>query len=79
MDYTPIGIGRVLAAFGLTIAVGLMPIIAIVLNHNPFGVGDGYGGLALGIGSAVVTAVLVGLIWLAVTFGRRLVGRPSRA
>jgi hypothetical protein len=79
MDYTPIGIGRVLAAFALTVVVGLMPIVAIVLNRNPFSVSDSYGWLVLGLGSIAAAMTLVGLTWRAVVFGRRVVGRPSRA
>lgn len=84
MDYTPISIGRVLVAFALTAAVGLVPVLAIVLHSNqsvlgPFSVGDGYGGLVLGLGSIALAVTLIGLAWLAVAFGRRVVRRPSRA
>lgn len=84
MDHTPISFGRVLVAFALTAAVGLVPVLAIVLNNNPsvlgpFGVGDGYGGLVLGLGSIALAVALIGLAWLAVAFGRRVVRRPSRA
>lgn len=84
MDHTPISFGRVLVAFALTAAVGLVPVLAIVLNNNPsvlgpFGVSDGYGGLVLGLGSIALAVALIGLAWLAVAFGRRVVRRPSRA
>jgi len=79
MDYTPISVGRVLAAFGLTVIVGAMPVLAIVLNHNPLSDDGGYGVLVLGFGSIAVAIALIGLTWLAVAFGRRVVRRPSRA
>jgi hypothetical protein len=84
MDYTPISAGRVLAAFALTVIVGVMPVLAIVLKDNsstlgPLGVIEGYGGLVLGLGSIALAMALIGLTWLAVAFGRRVVRRPSRA
>lgn len=79
MDYTPISVGRVLTAFGLTIVVGVLPIFAVGLSRGPFSESDRYGGLMLVLGSIVVAMTLIGLSWLAVSFGRRVGRRPSRA
>lgn len=79
MDYTPIGFGRVLAAFGLTVVVGLVPVFAIALHRNPFSTMDRYGGLVLGLGSIAVAVTLIGFLWLTAASGRRVVRRPSRA
>lgn len=79
MDYTPIGVGRVLAAFALTVVVGLMPVVVIVLQRNPFSVSNGYGWLVLGLGTIAVAIALTGLVWRAVVLWRRVVGQPSRA
>lgn len=79
MDYTPISAGRVLAGFALTLIVGVAPMLAVVLNHSPVSVSGGYGGLVLGLGSIAIALTLIGLSWLTVALGRRVVGRPSRA
>lgn len=81
MDYTPIGVGRVLVAFALTIVVAVLPVVAILINNTPATVStpDGYGGWVLGLGSVVFAAALFGLSRLAVATKRRAVGRPSRA
>lgn len=78
MDYSPISAGRVFTAFALTLIVGVAPLLAILLNRNQITIGDGYGGLVLGLGSIVVALTLMSLSWLAVVLGRRVVGRPSR-
>ena len=80
MDYTPIGLGRVLAAFALTIVVALAPVLAVVINHGPATINTpgGYGGLMLVLGVAVAMA-LIGLSRLTVAARRRVVGRPTRA
>lgn len=82
MDYTPIGVGRVLAAFALTIVVAVLPVVAVLINQTPatISVPDGYGGWVLGLGSVAVAAALFGLSRLAVATKRPGVGRrPSQA
>jgi len=84
MDYTPISARRVLMAFGLTLVVGLAPVLAIALIHNATFVSalsapNGYGGLVLGLGGIALAVSLTGLTWLAVAVGRRVVRWPSRA
>ncbi|MEO6604854.1 MAG: hypothetical protein ABIN55_04505 [Aeromicrobium sp.] len=84
MDYTPIGAGRVLAAFAFTMIVGLVPITAVLAKHDSatseaLSTFDGYGGLVLGMGSVAMAIALIGLSRLAVATKRRAVGRPSRA
>ncbi len=83
MDYTPISPIRMLLAFALTIAVGIAPVFAIALHGKLPGsiagaLGDGYGGLVLGLGSIAVAVTLIGFTWLTVVLGRRVTGRPSR-
>ncbi|MDR7085948.1 putative membrane protein YdjX (TVP38/TMEM64 family) [Aeromicrobium panaciterrae] len=81
MDYTPIGVGRVLAAFALTIVVAVLPVAAVLISHSPATISgpDGYGGWVLGLGSVAMAAALFGLSRLAVATKRRSVGRPSQA
>ncbi len=81
MDYTPIGVGRVLAAFALTIVVAVLPVVAVLVSHTPGTVSapNGYGGLVLGLGAVVFAMALIGLSRLTVAAKRRVVGRPSRA
>lgn len=81
MDYTPIGVGRVLLAFALTIVVAVLPLVAVLVSHTPatFSTPDGYGGLVLGLGTVVFAMALIGLSRLTVAAKRRAVGRPSRA
>lgn len=81
MDYTPIGIGRVLLAFALTIVVGVAPLLAVALNghSSTFSASGGYGGFVLGLGSLTLVLALIGLARLAVAARRRVVGRPSQA
>lgn len=79
MDFTPISVRHMLVAFGLTVVIGLLPVLAVVLSGTAFSVGGGYSGLVLGLGTVAVMAALIGLSWLAVALGRRVVGRPSRA
>lgn len=81
MDYTPIGVGRVLAAFALTIVVAVLPVAAVLINQGPATIGapDGYGGVVLGLGTVLLAMALIGLSRLTVAAKRRSVGRPSRA
>ena len=81
MDYTPIGVGRVLAAFALTIVVAVLPVAAVLINHAPGTIDtpEGYGGVVLGLGTVLLTIALIGLSRLTVAAKRRSVGRPSRA
>jgi hypothetical protein len=75
MDYTPISTSRVLAAFALTAFVALVPILFFVLQSGA-GIHDQ---IVVGVGSAALTAVLIGALMLTVALGRRMVRRPSRA
>lgn len=86
MDYTPISTRRVLVAFALTGFVALLPLLFVVLQTRHSGPwpmlsdgNGGYRGVVLGIGSVVMTAVLIGALMLLVAIGRRMVRRPSRA
>lgn len=81
MDYTPIGVGRVLAAFVLTMVVAVGPVVAVLVNHMPTTISapDGSSGLVLGLGSVVVVTVLIALSRLTVSTKQRVVGPPSRA
>ncbi|WP_332644930.1 hypothetical protein [Aeromicrobium sp.] len=81
MDYTPIGVGRVLVAFALTIVVALLPVAAVLMNHSPATISTpgGYGGLVLGLGIVLLVTALIGLSRLTVAAKRRPVGRPSQA
>ena len=81
MDYTPIGVGRVLIAFVLTIVVGALPVLAVLLNGNfaTSDAPDGYGVMVLGLGSIALAVLLIGLSRLAFAARRRVVGQPSRA
>lgn len=86
MDYTPISARRVLAAFGITAFVALLPALYVGLRSRHTGPlalltgnEDGYRGVVLGAGSVVLTALLIGACMLTVAIGRRMVRRPSRA
>ncbi len=81
MDYTPIGVGRVLAAFALTIVVAVLPVVAVLMNDTPatISIPGGYGGWVLGLGTVLLVTALIGLTRLTVAAKRRPVGRPSRA
>jgi hypothetical protein len=85
MDYTPISTRRVLVAFTFTVFVALLPVFYLVLHGGAdslplVGAGDGPSGdLLLAVGSAVLTAALIGVSTLVVAIGRRLVRRPARA
>ncbi len=84
MDYTPISVGRVLAAFAITVLVGLLPIAMVLVNHDATTMDaltarDGYGSWVLGMGGLALMSALIGLTRLAVASRRRVVGWPSRA
>ena len=75
-----------LTAFACTAFVAVLPVLFLVIRSSgvgPVGAGPdtdgGYGGLMLGAGSVVATALLVAACMLTVAIGRRVVRRPSRA
>ncbi|AXT86061.1 hypothetical protein C6I20_13285 [Aeromicrobium sp. A1-2] len=86
MDYTPIGMSRVLMAFACTGFVALLPPLFMWLQSGHDGLlsafadtEGGYGDLVLGAGSVALTASLIGALMFAIALGRRMVRRPSRA
>lgn len=86
MDYTPISTRRVLLAFAFTAFAALAPALFFLMQSGaggPLGrladADGGYRELVLGAGSAVLTASLIGALVLAVTLGRRMIRRPTRA
>jgi uncharacterized membrane protein len=81
MDYTPISARRVLASFGFTFLVAVIPAaIALFATGSADNVmpDSGYRWLAVGSGIAIAV-VVIGLLWLAVAVGRKVVRRPFRA
>lgn len=81
MDYTPVGVGRVLVAFALTFIAGVLPVAVVMINDGAatFALPGGYGVWVLGLGSVALALALIGLSRLSVASKRRVVGRPSRA
>jgi hypothetical protein len=83
MDYTPISARRVLASFCFTLLVAVLPAAIAVVKSGSAGKimpgsHDGYHWLTLGSGIALAV-VVIGLLWLAVVVGRKVVRRPFRA
>lgn len=86
MDYTPISTRRVLLAFAVTAFVALVPALFLLLQTGHGGplsifadADGGYRGLMLGVGSVVLTALVICALMLAVAIGRRMIWRPTRA
>lgn len=82
MDYTPVTAHRVLVAFAATVFAALMPALFMLLQAAPVGLlGDpqgGYRGVVLGVETVALTLVLLVLLVVAITLGRRVIRRPFR-